>query len=86
MLVVSNNHIGHLPLTGDEQGHLSLDFKGNGGYLAGQFPGNDVMTGYSSAVNLLEVLYLAGFETACFTMNSIYGVSPNTFCIILEDF
>ena len=34
------------------------------------------MPGYSSAIKVLEAFYLAGFEAACFTMDSVYGSLP----------
>jgi len=56
MFVITDHYKGHLAPAGKQQGHLALYLVGNGRYLAGQFMGNDFMTGYSSAVDFLETL------------------------------
>ena len=73
MFVITYHYIGHLASAGKQQGHLALYLMRNGRYLAGQFMGNDFMTGYSSAVNILETFQLAGFEAAYFSKYSIYN-------------
>ncbi len=54
--VISNDHRGDNALAIDEQSDLSLDFKGDGTELSAQFVGNDLVAGYSSAVDFLEEL------------------------------
>ena len=68
MSVVTNNHICHLSFSTYEQRHLSFDFMGNRGNLAGQFMRNDLMGGYSAAVEILKPLLLGGFQTAGFAI------------------
>jgi hypothetical protein len=48
-----------------------LDLKGNGAKLAGQFMGDDVVTGHTATVKVLEKLHVAGFQAACFAINPI---------------
>jgi hypothetical protein len=68
MFVVTNNHICYLSFSTYEQRHLSFDFVGNRGNLTGQFMRNDLMGGYSAAVEILKPLLLGGFQTAGFAI------------------
>jgi hypothetical protein len=54
--VISNDHRGDNTFAIYEQSDLSLGFKGDGTNLSAQFMGNDLVAGYSSAVDFLEVL------------------------------
>jgi hypothetical protein len=54
--VISNDHRGDHALAIDEQSDLSLDFKGDDTELSAQFVANDLVAGYSSAVDFLEEL------------------------------
>ncbi len=53
-LVIAHDDMGHFATPGYQQGHLSLYLKWKDRYLAGQFTGDDLVTGYSSAVYFLE--------------------------------
>jgi hypothetical protein len=65
VLVISDNHIVHLALPGHQQGNLTFDLTGNGGDLAGQFMRDDLIGGYSAAVQILKSFLLTGLEAAC---------------------
>jgi hypothetical protein len=52
--IVTDKHRGYVASPCNQQGDLSLYFKGDGGQLAAQFTGDDFMAGYSSAVDILE--------------------------------
>ena len=54
IFVIANNHIGNFTTAGYKQCYLSLDFKGDIRYLAGHFPGNYIMSGYSSTIDVLK--------------------------------
>jgi hypothetical protein len=71
--VISNDHRDNNALAIDEQSNLSLGFKGDGTELSAQFVGNDLMAGYSSAVDFLEEIYLACFKPACLAVDPVYG-------------
>ena len=66
MFVISYNHIGHLTLPGHKQGDLTFDLTGNRGKLAGQFMRDDLIGGYSAAVQILESFLLTGLQATCF--------------------
>jgi hypothetical protein len=54
--VIPDDHGGDNALAIDEQSDLSLDFEGDSTELPAQFVGNNLVAGYSSAVDFLEVL------------------------------
>jgi hypothetical protein len=64
--------MGHFPFPGHEQGYLSLYFEGDGGYLASQLSSDDLTAGYSSVIDFLKMLQLAGFQAARFAINLVY--------------
>ena len=66
MRVIAYNHIGHLTLPGHKQGNLTFDLTGNRGKLAGQFMRDDLIGGYSTAVQILESFLLTGLQATCF--------------------
>jgi len=48
-----------------------LNLEGNGAKLAGQFMGDDFVTGNPATVKVLKELHLAGFQAACFAIDAI---------------
>jgi len=50
-----------LSFSAHQKRNLSLNLERNGAKLAGQFMGDDVVTGYAAAVKVLKKLHLAGF-------------------------
>jgi hypothetical protein len=80
--VVPHNHGGHLTFTGEQQGHLFFQVPGYVGKLAEKFVRDDLVGRYSSAVEVLEELQLAGLEAAYLPVDSIDGsglVIPDDF-------
>ena len=61
----------HLSFSAHQKRNLSLNLERNGAKLAGQFMGDDFVTGYTATVKVLEKLHLAGFQAACFAINPI---------------
>jgi len=54
--VIPHYHIGYIAAPRKNQGYLSLDLKGDGGYLPQQFSWYDIVTGYPPSVEFLQVL------------------------------
>jgi hypothetical protein len=61
VLVVTDDDGNDLAFPVHQKRDLSLDLERNGAKLAGQFMGDDVLTGHTAAVKVLEKLHLAGF-------------------------
>lgn len=53
--VIPHYHIGYIAAPRKNQGYLSLDLKGDGGYLPQQFSWYDIVTGYPPSVESLQV-------------------------------
>jgi len=61
ILVVPDDDGKDLSFSAHQKRNLSLNLERNGGKLAGQFMGDDFVTGYTATVKVLEKLHLAGF-------------------------
>jgi hypothetical protein len=66
MFFVARNDPGDLPLAGQEDGELPVEFPGQGCEPSGQFLGNNVIRRDPSPVKPLEASLLAGFQPARF--------------------
>jgi len=58
--VVADDNGNHLAFSAHQERNLSLNVERNGAKLAGQFMGDDVVTGYAAPVKVLEKFDLAG--------------------------
>jgi hypothetical protein len=77
VIIVSHYNAGNVPLAGHKKCHLSLDLVGYGGNLASQFVRNDLLGGYSAAIQILKSFLLAGLETGYLAIYLFYGLFPS---------
>jgi hypothetical protein len=61
VLVVPYDDGNHFSFSAHQERNLSLDLERNGAKLAGQFMGDDFVTGYTATVEVLKKLHVAGF-------------------------